>query len=185
MPSAFPRVPQLNLLSSQGMLWNNPLRKAFWETTDDIDLNVHTELLVAFFRFLPQEDSLKLFSTCAEAERSEAVKTVAARACFTLVQEVSERLSLITVNLTPISAGPSLELAKTSRPADIFAGASFQRYICREFDYFVTCPPCLIPRIHSLLVPNAPKWISSAKSRELLRARGRKGSHTPHYRIVK
>lgn len=63
-------------------------RKPFWESNDEIDISIYAEALVAIFRFLPEEDSIPLFSVCLEPERSEAVKTCAVRACITLAQEV-------------------------------------------------------------------------------------------------
>lgn len=63
-------------------------KKPFWESRDEIDIAMYAEAMVSVFRFLPQEDSLPLFTVCVEPERSEAVKTCAVRACLTLVQEV-------------------------------------------------------------------------------------------------
>ena len=49
---------------------------------------MYAEALVAIYRFLPFEDTLPLFASCFEPERSEAVKICAVRACLTLIQEV-------------------------------------------------------------------------------------------------
>jgi hypothetical protein len=67
------------------------MNKPFWDPLqDDLDIALYSEVLVTAFRFLPEEQSLPLFSVCANAERSEAVKTVAVRACLTLAQEVEK-----------------------------------------------------------------------------------------------
>ena len=44
---------------------------------------------MAVFRFLPLEDSGRLFQMCFEPERSETVKTCVVRACLTLVQDTA------------------------------------------------------------------------------------------------
>jgi hypothetical protein len=49
---------------------------------------MYAEVLVAIFRYLDEPIGLSLFQKCLEPERSEAVKTVALRACLTLVKEV-------------------------------------------------------------------------------------------------
>ncbi|KAF4620069.1 hypothetical protein D9613_004830 [Agrocybe pediades] len=66
-----------------------PTRRPFWESYEDIDIALYADALVAIFRLLPLEESLPLFQECVEPERSDAVKTVVARACLTLVQEAS------------------------------------------------------------------------------------------------
>ncbi|KAF7975643.1 hypothetical protein HWV62_9093 [Athelia sp. TMB] len=61
--------------------------KPFWELTEDIDIGIYAEALSTAFRFIPEEESMPLFLTCLEPERSDAVKIVAARAATTLVLE--------------------------------------------------------------------------------------------------
>ncbi|KAF8645481.1 hypothetical protein AX16_007766 [Volvariella volvacea WC 439] len=62
-------------------------KKPFWESYEEIDIAMYAEAMVACYRFLPLEDVMPLFRICVEPERSDAVKTCAARACLTLVQE--------------------------------------------------------------------------------------------------
>jgi hypothetical protein len=62
-------------------------RKHFWESHEEIDVAMYAEVLVAIFRYLDENIGLSLFRKCLEPERSDAVKTVALRACLTLVKE--------------------------------------------------------------------------------------------------
>lgn len=55
------------------------------------------ESLATVFRFLPEEESIPLFVTCLEPERSEAVKMVAARAIFVLANEVENNVQYISI----------------------------------------------------------------------------------------
>ncbi|TFK24729.1 hypothetical protein FA15DRAFT_406917 [Coprinopsis marcescibilis] len=73
----------------KGALWNGHSRKAFWDTSDEIDVALYADALVAIFRFLPEEDSVPIFAACMEAERSEAVKTCVVRACLTLNADIT------------------------------------------------------------------------------------------------
>jgi neurofibromin 1 len=73
--------------STQVSLSSSHTRKPFWESSDEIDIAMYAEALVAIYRFLSEEDALSLFSVCVEPERSEAVKTCAVRACLTLAEE--------------------------------------------------------------------------------------------------
>ncbi|KAF8635007.1 hypothetical protein AX15_000591 [Amanita polypyramis BW_CC] len=73
----------------KSMLSYAPYRKAYNETHDDIDIPFYSEILVAVYRFLRPEDSLPLFQHCLQAEKSDATKTIAVRACLTLVQEAA------------------------------------------------------------------------------------------------
>ncbi|KAF8638594.1 hypothetical protein AX17_002135 [Amanita inopinata Kibby_2008] len=71
----------------KGALISNSYRRLFWENSEDIDITLFAEALVAAYRFLPPEDSLPLFAACLRPERSDAVKTCVVRACLTLLQE--------------------------------------------------------------------------------------------------
>ncbi len=44
--------------------------------------------MVALYRFVPPEESLPLFLFCLRPEKSDAIKTMAVKACLTLAQEV-------------------------------------------------------------------------------------------------
>ncbi|KAJ7821199.1 hypothetical protein B0H14DRAFT_2831907 [Mycena olivaceomarginata] len=63
-------------------------QKPFWDLAE-IDVSLYAQALTMIFRFLPEEDSISLFSECLLPERSDAVKLCAVRACLTLVQEAS------------------------------------------------------------------------------------------------
>jgi len=69
-------------------MYVNHLQKPFWESGDEIDVAMYSEALVTIFRFLPNEESLPLFTTCLEPERPESVKICAVKACLTLSLEV-------------------------------------------------------------------------------------------------
>lgn len=64
-----------------------PPNKSFWNKTE-MDMSICTEALVSIYRFLPATDSIPVFLLWLEAERSEAVKCAAIRACLTLLREV-------------------------------------------------------------------------------------------------
>ncbi|KAG5648701.1 hypothetical protein DXG03_000048 [Asterophora parasitica] len=61
----------------KGALSSNPTRKPFWDSSEDIDVAIYAEALVAIFRNIPEDEALSLFSVCVEPERSEAVKLCA------------------------------------------------------------------------------------------------------------
>ncbi|KAF5369620.1 hypothetical protein D9757_010458 [Collybiopsis confluens] len=65
----------------------NSTRKSFWEYGEEVDVALWAEVLVSIYRFLPREESHRLFLVCFEPERSDAVKLCAVRACLTLTQE--------------------------------------------------------------------------------------------------
>ncbi|KAF7432844.1 Ras GTPase activating protein ira2 [Pleurotus ostreatus] len=71
----------------KGSLWHTFQRKPFWETFEEVDIAIFSEALVAVFRFCSEEDALQIFSACLEPERSDAVKTIAVRACLILALE--------------------------------------------------------------------------------------------------
>ncbi|KAJ2930404.1 hypothetical protein H1R20_g6694, partial [Candolleomyces eurysporus] len=73
----------------KGALYNMASRKAFWDNSEEIDVALYADALVAIFRFMPEEDSIPIFMECIEPERSEAVKTCVIRATLTLVNEAS------------------------------------------------------------------------------------------------
>ncbi|KAL1727572.1 hypothetical protein EV714DRAFT_253754 [Schizophyllum commune] len=62
-------------------------KRDIFDAKEEIDVALCAEVLVATYRFLPEEDSIPLFLRCCEPERSEAFKACAARAFLTLVQE--------------------------------------------------------------------------------------------------
>ncbi|KAJ6532260.1 hypothetical protein DFH09DRAFT_1370329 [Mycena vulgaris] len=66
----------------------NTGQKPLWDL-DEIDVPLYAQALTMIFRFLPEEDSVLLFKECLMAERSDAVKLCAVRACLTLAQEAA------------------------------------------------------------------------------------------------
>ena len=70
-------------------------QKPFWDSGEEIDVAMYSEALVTVYRFLPNEESLPLFTTCLEPDRSEAVKICAVKACLTLTLEVCSMRRLL------------------------------------------------------------------------------------------
>lgn len=62
--------------------------RPFWECPDEIDVAMLADVMVALYRFLPEDESIPIFTQCCEPERSEAVKICAVKACLTLVVDV-------------------------------------------------------------------------------------------------
>jgi len=85
--AAFAALPSL-ISVYQGALWNGASRKAYWDS-DEIDVALYADALISVFRFLPEEDSIPLFVSSLEPERSDAVKTCVVRAMLTLEVEAS------------------------------------------------------------------------------------------------
>ncbi|KAI0065862.1 hypothetical protein BV25DRAFT_1988944 [Artomyces pyxidatus] len=71
----------------RGILLKFDNSKPFWDSTEEIDVAMFADALVALYRFSPLGDILPLFKTCLEPERSDAVKLVAIKACVTLSVE--------------------------------------------------------------------------------------------------
>ncbi|KAI0329579.1 hypothetical protein GY45DRAFT_1324865 [Cubamyces sp. BRFM 1775] len=59
--------------------------RPFWECPDEIDVAMIGDALAAFYRFLPEEESIPIFLQCLEPERSEAVKICVVKACLALI----------------------------------------------------------------------------------------------------
>lgn len=78
--------------------------KPFWLSRDEIDIGLYAEALTTVFRFLPEEESIPIFATCLEPERSEAVKIVVARAGLMLALEVRSLSNSIYNLLTKLQA---------------------------------------------------------------------------------
>lgn len=68
--------------------------RPFWECPDEIDVAMIGDALAAFYRFLPEEESIPIFLQCLEPERSEAVKICVVKACLALIVDVRLSLSL-------------------------------------------------------------------------------------------
>ena len=62
--------------------------RPFWESDDEIDVGIISDILVVVYRFIPEEDSIPLFQMCMEQTRSCAVKMCALRALTLLSIEV-------------------------------------------------------------------------------------------------
>ncbi|PCH40763.1 hypothetical protein WOLCODRAFT_88808 [Wolfiporia cocos MD-104 SS10] len=67
--------------------WGGP--KPFWEYPDEIDVALVADILVTIFRYLPEEETILIFTQCVSPERSDAVKISAIKACITLIHEAS------------------------------------------------------------------------------------------------
>jgi hypothetical protein len=72
----------------QAFLHKTHQGKPFWLSRDEIDIGLYAEALATVFRFLPEEESLPIFTACLEPERSDAVKIAVARAGSMLALEV-------------------------------------------------------------------------------------------------
>ncbi|KAI6152285.1 hypothetical protein BKA82DRAFT_4387651 [Pisolithus tinctorius] len=73
----------------KGVILCSAKQRPFWESYEEVDVATWAEALVTTFRFLPEEESLPIFASCLEPERSDAVKICAIKACTTLAAEAS------------------------------------------------------------------------------------------------
>ncbi|TDL29911.1 hypothetical protein BD410DRAFT_780416, partial [Rickenella mellea] len=71
----------------KGVLWKAHNQRPFYESPDSIDVALFADAMVAMFRFLPEDESMHMFTACLEPERSDAVKMCAVKACVILAQE--------------------------------------------------------------------------------------------------
>jgi hypothetical protein len=71
----------------QNALLNHPGRRPFWESNDEIDVGIYSDAFVMLWRFLPEHESLPVFHTCLQAERSDAVKLCVVAGMQTLARE--------------------------------------------------------------------------------------------------
>lgn len=67
-------------------------------------MGLYSEALATVFRFLPEEESIPLFVTCLEPERSDAVKITVARAVLMLALEVRRLFNFTRKLLTKLQA---------------------------------------------------------------------------------
>ena len=66
--------------------------KPFWDSSNEfVDITLIAEVLVAVYRFLPEQEYLAIFAAAMEPERSDAVKTCVLRALMTIHTEVSNK----------------------------------------------------------------------------------------------
>ncbi|EMD40361.1 hypothetical protein CERSUDRAFT_148314 [Gelatoporia subvermispora B] len=65
--------------------WQND--RPVWDSPDEIDVAMVGDILVTLFRFLEEHESIPIFMTCLQPERSEAVKISAVKALITLIVE--------------------------------------------------------------------------------------------------
>ncbi|KAI6130277.1 hypothetical protein EDD16DRAFT_1541379 [Pisolithus croceorrhizus] len=73
----------------KGAILCSAKQRPFWESYEEVDVATWAEALVTTFRFLPEEESLPIFASCLEPERSDAIKICAIKACTTLASEAS------------------------------------------------------------------------------------------------
>lgn len=62
--------------------------RPFWESDDEIDVGIISDILVVIFRYIPEEESIPVFQMCLDQTRSSAVKMCAVRALTLLSIEV-------------------------------------------------------------------------------------------------
>jgi len=62
--------------------------RAFWESDDEIDVGIISDILVVIYRYMPEEESLPIFQMCLDQSQSCAVKMCAVRALTLLTREV-------------------------------------------------------------------------------------------------
>jgi hypothetical protein len=63
-------------------------QKPFWESDDEIDVGIISDILVVIYRYIPEDDSIPIFQMCLDQSRSCAVKMCAVRALTLLTIEV-------------------------------------------------------------------------------------------------
>lgn len=63
-------------------------QKPFWESDDEIDVGIISDILVVIYRYIPEDDSIPIFQMCLDQSRSCAVKMCAVRALILLSIEV-------------------------------------------------------------------------------------------------
>lgn len=68
------------------MTYNN--QRPFWDSDDEIDVGIISDILVVIFRYIPEEESIPIFKMCLDHTRSCAVKICAVRALTLLSIEV-------------------------------------------------------------------------------------------------
>ena len=79
----------LILLMRQGVLLKYEGQKPFWDSSDEIDVAMIADALVALYRFSSPDQATLLYERCLEPECSDAVKLCVIKACMTLKVEVS------------------------------------------------------------------------------------------------
>src|SRR5882762_8404936 len=79
----------LILLVRQGVLLKYEGQKPFWDSSDEIDVAMFADALVALYRFSPPDQATLLYERCLEPECSDAVKLCVVKACVALKVEVS------------------------------------------------------------------------------------------------
>jgi len=62
--------------------------RPFWESDDEIDVGIISDILVVIYRYIPEEESVPIFQLCLDQSRSCAVKMCAVRALTLLSIEV-------------------------------------------------------------------------------------------------
>lgn len=62
--------------------------RPFWESDEEIDVGIISDVLVMIFRYIPEEESIPIFQMCLDQSRSCAVKMSAVRALTLLSIEV-------------------------------------------------------------------------------------------------
>ena len=63
-------------------------QRPFWESDDEIDVGIISDVLVVIYRYIQEDESIPMFQMCLEQTRSCAVKMCAVRALTLLSIEV-------------------------------------------------------------------------------------------------
>ncbi|OBZ70421.1 Neurofibromin [Grifola frondosa] len=103
--------------------WNNS--RPVWESPEEIDVAMIADALVTIFRFLPEEESIPMFETCLEAERSDAVKISVVKACITLVVDANRlpwQRNLGNLKNAVMQRLTRIHLSSTTRRSEVGAG---------------------------------------------------------------
>lgn len=62
--------------------------RPFWESDEEIEVGIISDILVVIFRYIPEEESTPIFQKCLDQSQSCAVKICAIRALTLLSIEV-------------------------------------------------------------------------------------------------
>jgi len=80
--------------------------RPFWESDEEIDVGIISDILVVIFRYIPEEESTPIFQKCLDSTQSCAVKMCAVRALTLLSIEVGLGMENSSFyELTPPSRG--------------------------------------------------------------------------------
>ena len=99
-------------------------QRPFWESDDEIDVGIISDILVVIYRYIQEDESIPMFQMCLEQTRSCAVKMCAVRA-LTL-------LSIEVVSIDSEVSTSSLHTPETSNTLAAFAGQGPRCFITSD-----------------------------------------------------